>query len=59
MVKDSKGNRGWISALNQKGAFVVEVKQRGDQSFYTALQAFANDVDRSNTAAPAAYRPNS
>eukprot|EP00435_Cladocopium_sp_Y103_P072716 s194_g41.t1 len=29
MVKDSKGNRGWISALNQKGTYVVEVKQRG------------------------------
>lgn len=59
MVKDSKGNQGWISALNQKGTYVVEVKQRGDQSFYTALQAFANDVDRSNTPASAAYQPNS
>lgn len=28
-VATPQGNRGWISALNQKGAFVVEVKQRG------------------------------
>jgi hypothetical protein len=25
----AQGNQGWISALNQKGTYVVEVKQRG------------------------------
>jgi len=52
MAKDSKGNKGWISAFSKEGHVLLEVTQRGTQSLFVgAGQALGGDADRGPEAA--------